>query len=93
MGGAETPCSALWAHSLGSPSLRDYLLFARSWPVGTSRYVVLMLVFSDIWLQEEYRAVEESSVGLFLDQGASFNVVSVLTPNLLKVLPPHGFGE
>lgn len=31
-------------------------------------------------------------MGLFLDQGASFNVASVLTLNLLKVLPPHGFG-
>lgn len=34
--------------TVGSQSwlaLRDYLLFARSWPVGTSRYVVLMAGF------------------------------------------------
>lgn len=36
--------------------------------------------------------MEESSVGLLLDQGASFNVASVLTLNLLKVQPPNGFG-
>ena len=70
------------------------MLFARSWPIGTSRYVGTNSWFSQVSLAggkvQSYRG---ELYGLMLGLGVSFHLASMLTLNLLKVLLPHSFGK